>query len=108
MRVEATMNDLEEAILEYSTINKDQQKDGPSDPEPSVPEAVELKTLNTTEMPKVGECIVALFTDGAFLGEVTNVKEDFHRSRLLWQIYKAKWNICKSLEAAFNRSKRKL
>ena len=58
MRVEATMNDLEEAILEYSTINKDQQKDGPSDPESSVPEEVELKTPNPTEMQKVGECTV--------------------------------------------------
>ena len=42
-----------------------------------MPEAVELKTLNTTKMRKVGECIVALFTDGAFPGEVTNVEEDF-------------------------------
>ena len=51
----------------------DHTKVFPSDPEPSVPEAVELKTPNTTEMPKVGECIVALFTDGSFPGEVTNV-----------------------------------
>ena len=111
MRVEATMNDLEEAILECSTINKDQKKDGPSAPEPSVPEAVELKTSNTTEMPKVGECIVALFTDGAFPGEVTNVKEDFIEAD-----FYVKANIKQSgtsaslwkpLEA-FNRSKRKL
>ena len=78
MSVEATMDDLEEAIVECSSpIQVEQQEDCRLQLQPVEPGHSDLNDDSLSPMPNVGECIVALFTDGAFPGEVTSVDGDY-------------------------------
>ena len=99
------MDDLEEAIVECSSrIQVDSKKIVICNfNESNHSDLVNDDSLSP--MPNVGECIVALFTDGAFPGEVTSVdgdylEADFYVKAKVSQMRK------KSLEAALDRPER--